>query len=307
METVINKNNVNDEALFEESYQRLLPEFQALSTDECTQISLEIPSAVSTALGTIPEIRARRDDIVGELPRFDIVRFDKLEDYAMALSHANTQHLIATQPPDDLQAIHQEGISIRETLYADVATLIRRGLINAAAIKDLKGPNGYKNVATDLQILASLLKDNWSQIEGKCAVQMVELKHALKLAARILRVVGLREQGPAMIAATADMRLRAFTLFTRAYDDARRAVIFLRWHEGDANSIAPSLYAGRGNGRKKATADNGQNPAATSPAVTIASAVPAAGSMPANTAPSAVSADKPAAVGTPNHGPFVDY
>lgn len=103
---------------------------------------------------------------------------------------------VATQPPDDLQAFHEEGVSLRETLYADVVTLIRRGFINEATIKDLKGPNGYKNVATDLQILASLLKDNWAQIEGKCAVQMAELEHALKLAARILRVVGLREQGP---------------------------------------------------------------------------------------------------------------
>ena len=305
MEALVTKNNVNDETLFEESYKRLEPEFQALSTDECSQINLEIPSAVSTTLGAIPEIRALRDDIVKEMPGFNIVRFDKLEDYAMALSHANTQHMIATQPPDDLQAIYQEGVSLRETLYADVATLIRRGLINEATIKDLKGPNGYKNVATDLQILASLLKDNWSQIEGKCAVQMAELEHALKLAARILRVVGLREQGPAIIAATADMRLRAFTLFTRAYDDARRAVIFLRWHEGDADSIAPSLYAGRSNGRKKATADNGQDPAATTSVVATGGTAPA-GNVPANAVPSAVNTDKPAAVGMSNNGPFMD-
>ncbi len=206
-----------------------------------------------------------------------------------------------------MQAIHEEGVSQRETLYADVATLIRRGIINEATIKDLKGPNGYKNVAIDLQILASLLRDNWSQIEGKCAVQMAELEHALKLAARILRVWGQREQGPAIIAATADMRLRAFTLFTRAYDDARRAVIFLRWHAGDSDSIAPSLYAGRSNGRKKPTADNGQSPPALGPVVTTGGTSPAAtGIVPANAASSATNADKSAAVGVRNNGPFMD-
>ena len=44
------------------------------------------------------------------------------------------------------------------------------------------------------------------------------------------------------------MRARAYTLF---YDDARRAVIFLRWHEGDADSIAPSLHPGKSASKKK--------------------------------------------------------
>jgi len=57
------------------------------------------------------------------------------------------------------------------------------------------------------------------------------------------------------VAETADMRARAFTLLTDAYDNARRAIIYLRWHEGDADIICPYLFAGRSNGRGKA-ADN---------------------------------------------------
>jgi hypothetical protein len=165
---------------------------------------------------------------------------------------------------------------VRETLLADANTLVARGYINASVLKQLKGPVGYKNVATDLQILGSVLKDNWATIAGKCATQLGELEHAIKLAARILRVVGLREQSPAVIAAAADIRMRAFTLFTRAYDDARRAVIYVRWHEGDADAIAPSLYAGRSNGRKKPAEDDHDNPPA--PAAT-----PSTGSPPVTT------------------------
>ena len=62
---------------------------------------------------------------------------------------------------------------------------------------------------------------------------------------------GLREQGPAVVQDVARIRDQAFTLMMRAYDEVRRAVTFLRWQQGDADTIAPSLYAGRG-GRGKA-------------------------------------------------------
>ncbi|MFS8069892.1 MAG: hypothetical protein ACMG6S_26300, partial [Byssovorax sp.] len=58
-------------------------------------------------------------------------------------------------------------------------------------------------------------------------------------------------------AEAADRKLRAFTLFTNAYDQVRRGVMYLRWDEGDADSLAPSLYKGRG-GPRGASADKGE-------------------------------------------------
>lgn len=40
-------------------------------------------------------------------------------------------------------------------------------------------------------------------------------------------------------------RQRAFTLFVRAYEECRRAATYLRWHEDDADDIAPSLWTKR--------------------------------------------------------------
>lgn len=62
-------------------------------------------SAVSTVLFLWAGIPKLRGTIVRVLLDFDMARFDKIEDYAMALGHANTIYLIATQPPDELQAI----------------------------------------------------------------------------------------------------------------------------------------------------------------------------------------------------------
>jgi hypothetical protein len=47
------------------------------------------------------------------------------------------------------------------------------------------------------------------------------------------------------LAAASEARLRAFTRLIRVYEDARRAVAYLRAAQGDADTIAPSLYPGR--------------------------------------------------------------
>jgi hypothetical protein len=52
-------------------------------------------------------------------------------------------------------------------------------------------------------------------------------------------------QAEAERAAASDLRARAFTLTFRAYAQVRHAVGYLRGLEGDADTFAPPLYAGR--------------------------------------------------------------
>ncbi len=265
-------NTIDEEVLFAESYQRLLPRMQALSPAELLPVNLDITSAVSTALGVLPEIRALRPAIAKALPELSLEHVDALEDLARAASYANTQHLIAAAPTDDLPERTGEGIELRQRLRADANALVTRGLMSEPSLKGLTGSTGAKNLARDLQILASSFRDAWVRIEGKCALSTADLDHAERLAARLLRVAGLREQGPVQTAATAELRQREFTAFCRSYDQIRRAVIFLRWSEGDADSIAPSLYAGRG-GRGKTT-DEAASAATSDAVVTPAAAAP---------------------------------
>jgi hypothetical protein len=112
------------------------------------------------------------------------------------------------------------------------------------------------------------------------------------VANRIVALAGQREQSPELAGPAARVRQQAFVLFTQAYDDARRAVEFIRWHEGNAERIPPSLYAGRG---------RRPSPVATEEAPPSAPVV--------NT-PTAVSHAHPAAPdarsGMPGGSPFID-
>jgi hypothetical protein len=99
--------------------------------------------------------------------------------------------------------------------------------------------------------LSGLLRANWDTIGSKTAVQTSELDRARDIGEQIIAAVGTREQAPVLTAAQAQQRQRNFTLFANAYDQVRRAISYLRWNEDDIDDIAPSLYAGRGTGRKK--------------------------------------------------------
>lgn len=58
-----------------------------------------------------------------------------------------------------------------------------------------------------------------------------------------------RKHRPARASASDD-RVRAYSLVLAAYSEVRRATSHVRWHQGDAESFAPSLWTGRG-GRGK--------------------------------------------------------
>jgi hypothetical protein len=268
------------------AYERVLPEMRALSPGELIPINLDIPSMVTTTLGALPEIRALREEIARNLQTFDLVAFDKMEDYALALKSAHGRYLSSLVPSDELKALVEEATNVRETLVLDATALARRGILDSSQLRELRGPVGYKNLATDLETLANALRGSWAKVQGQSAVTLVELTRASNLSTELLRMVGLKEQGPGATQVVSDLRVRAFTLLARTYDASRSAVMYLRWKFNDVDSIAPSLYAGRSNGRRKepdAPAENAVSPVTTTTTVapvTAAQAAAAAGAAP---------------------------
>lgn len=268
---------INEELRSQEAYQRVAHRIAAVPLTDLQLVNLDITSAVATVLGALPEIRAVRPEME-KLPGLDLAAIDQLEDLALALRHVNTQYLTAAAPPDDLTGVSVEGSTLRENLRGDAEQLVRRGWLNPQSLAGVSGGNGYKNLAKDLEIYCAVLRASWCEIKGKCGTDVAELDHAERVANRILRIVGLREQAPAILSSVSEDRLKAFTLFVRTYDEVRRAVSFLRWQDGDTSSIAPSLYAGRG-GRGKGEVD----PPAVAPTAP-------AGAASASTTPSVVAA-----------------
>ncbi|HEY3495528.1 MAG TPA: hypothetical protein VGK73_12615 [Polyangiaceae bacterium] len=296
-------NDLADEVLANAAFERVKGELLRIPAESLLQVSLDISAAVATVLGVVPEVRGLREQVRKELPSFDIERFDKLEDYALALSYAQASYLSATQGSDELEPVAAEAAKVRERLLAEAKSLVHHGVVSQSQLSQLKGANGYKNVATDVMVLANLLQTVFPQIEGKSMTTMADLERASRVATRLLRIVGLKEQGPAQIAETTDLRLRAYTTLFLAYEDVRRAVTYLRGAKDDADTITPSLHPGRPRPKKGSIPESPPvegGGRTTSPDATA----PGTGSVPANLA--AASA-QPQASASPagSKGPFL--
>jgi hypothetical protein len=231
----------------------------ALAEGELMVPNIDIVSAVTTALGVLPELRALRAQIAEELPRFDVERYDRLEKYALALNHANVLHRSAVAPRGNVAEMADELTVIRDRLFADALSLANYNLIDGARLAQVKTAVGYRPLATDVFTLIAVLKERWSALQNKTPVTLEALNDAGHRAVELLAAVGQKEQAPVALGDAVERRQRAFTLFVRGYEDARRAVLYLRDAHGDADDIAPSLYAGRSRRR-------GENAPAAEPA-----------------------------------------
>jgi len=237
---------------YRSAFERALPASQVLEVDELIPINIDVPTAIALTAGKLPGIMALRDR-AKELPGFDVSAFDELETHVLATGHAHIRYMGASAEPEAILELNERGLRLRNTLYADAVALATRNLISGDRLGDFKAAVGYKNLAFDLMALASILRDNWDKISSKTAITPDDLDQAELIGDQLVSAVGSREETPASVAEITVQRQRNFTLFLKAYDEVRRAVAFLRWREDDAERIAPSLYAGRGNSnaRKK--------------------------------------------------------
>ena len=241
--------SANDEKLAAEAMARVAADAAALSIEELEQVNLDLQEATGTIWGTLPEVMALRDSIVKELPAFDIKYVDKLEDYTLALRYAHAAYQTDIPMGNDLTELAQTASTLRERLLADARALSLHGLLDPRKLDSLKGANGVKNVAQDLQMLSQIFQESWPKIQGKLATSLEDLESASRIGTRVTRLVGLREQSPAQTEAVTEQRQRVFTLAIRAYDEARAAIAYVRRREGDVESIAPNLYSARGRSR----------------------------------------------------------
>jgi len=233
-------------------------EMAALAPSEFATINVDIPQSVSVVLGVVPHLADLRPQIAESLPDHPISTFDKLETYALAAYHAHILWLPPETVENRVAALLEEATPLREDMLGDAEALARRKLLDPDAVATIRAGHGNIDKANDLVALSALFMSRWSEIEHKTATTLEEVRRAAELGPLVLAALGARDHGVSMEPVeAADQRRRAYTLFMRAYNETRRAVTYLRWHEGDGDLLAPSLYkgrGGRGNGKQEPTA-----------------------------------------------------
>jgi hypothetical protein len=231
-----------DPVTIDRAYEQTLPELVALPKDQLLVVNFDIPTATCTALGTVQRVAPWRAKILAELPGFDIHCLDRLGQYARALIRAQTGYTLAQKTPSDLRQLVGTTRRRYRVLLADARALAARELIQSERLDKLNGRRRSVDKAFDLISLVNVLRDAWPSIEGKTALTLAELDSAEQQGHVLVYALAHRKRPLRDFAQVAEMRQRAFTLFSNAYGQVRRAIQYLLGDSDEADKIAPTLY-----------------------------------------------------------------
>lgn len=262
-----------------ESFAAIEPELASVDPARYAVINVDIPQSVSIVLGALPGVMALREAIMKELPLFPIVLLDMLRQYALGAWYAHLLALPPSGPDNPVKPLLDEADPLRANLLGDAEALARRGLLPEETVKEIRAGHGNVDTANDLVALSALFTRYWEAIKNRTAATEEEVRRAGELGPLLLAALGVRDHGVVIAPAdAAERRVRAFTLFVHAYDEVRRAVYYLRWHDDDADTLAPSLYKGRGGrGAARTPEDTGEGEGGGDEGVTPVAPVAASG------------------------------
>ncbi|HEU4405439.1 MAG TPA: hypothetical protein VFS43_09135 [Polyangiaceae bacterium] len=265
----------------------LRAEIDALPRGEARRINVNVPAAAILALGALPKIMALRDTMLAKLVDPPLEALDKLADYALAAAQAHARVSPRGEGETRVRTLLNEAGPLRERMLLNAESLANFGLLDATRVASIRRGAGHVDTAQDLLALSAVFGEAWPTLASKTPLTAADVARAAQLGELLLEALGHRQSGADGSAdpdAAEERLAKAYELFFRAYDECRRAVIYLRWHEGDADQIAPSLMRSR---RRRRRSPDGSEPDSVAPPpdepgneAELAPASPAAASKP---------------------------
>lgn len=235
----------------DECYERLLPEALALKEESLVPVNVDIPSALLTVMSVARKLPSLKSGLQA-LPWFPLPEVLCLPEYVLALYSAHLRFVAANEPLTSFWELLARARESRRLLLLDAKLLMSCGTLSAGLLRELSRTRGYKSVAFDLAKLSQLYRDNWELVQGRTGVREHEIEACRNLALTLVDAISRKEGKCPQVAAAMSIRQRMFVLLAGVYDELRRGVSYMRWHEGDADRLVPSLYRkGRASKGKK--------------------------------------------------------
>lgn len=224
-----------------EAMEQFRAEISAMTDEEVLTPRVDIVAAALTAIGAMPEIEAQRAAIVAIFGDAAGRTLDRLGPSARGVLSAQGDALTATE--HDLEVMARDLMEVRTQLFLAASALIERGLVAKKSLAQLTGGQSYQARVTDTIALTKWFRKNASKIATRTKVDETELARAEAITEAFTTAFAEREQAGAGSGRPARERARMFTIFFRTYERVRQLLTYVRWHKGDVDQIAPSLYA----------------------------------------------------------------
>ena len=223
----------------------------ALPRESLVRFTLEPMYSTGKAMQIAERLAAFRAEIAA-LPGFDIVHLDQLDDVARGLRWVHTEALRRVQSLRALPELAKEGYRLRTGMMAFLEFQAFERKVDPAMIERLKEGSGYRDLAEDLNVIGHELIALKAVEEGK--IKEVDLARSAEIANAIQRGMGLTEVDLPQ-EALVEARQKLGTILLRSHGQLRRAMEYLRYDQGDAAELVPSLYVPAGRGGKPVEPD----------------------------------------------------
>jgi hypothetical protein len=217
---------------------------ERVTIDPTTRSTFDLTGGYVLVSGALPSLRLLHERFEKALPEFDVSLLRKVDVYGRAALYAQSVERSTTNTG---AAHHAHMVEEVETLYSrfyrNAEFLVAEGLFDAKVVTNARTGTSVRDRATDLRVLAVEFASKESSLAGRTLITRANIEHAFALSQSILDSLATRDAASeAQLIAQRD-RQQAAALFARAWNEIRRAVTWLRWHEGDADRLAPSLYS----------------------------------------------------------------
>ena len=237
--------DVSKDPKFKNALANLTPELLAMPESEVKRRTrLDPTAAYYVAWAAAGRLEAYRDALVALCGPHAGPLVDALPTVAFAARQADVAAL-RLERSDDLTALYEPVHAAHRTLLTDCESLVNRGLLAAHELANARSTQGYQATLNSVEVLVDLVRAEWPRIQGRTQITEEDLSRAEKAAMALAYELSQRASGgPAPLAA--ELRVRALSKLVATYEEVRRMTLYLRHYEEDADTITPSLYAGRG-------------------------------------------------------------
>jgi hypothetical protein len=218
--------------------------------------SIDVSRAASAVEASLTKVARHRGLLIAEFGERARVVLDTLLVTALAARQCDIE-VTRFSVSSDVSPSYAATRRAYDLLWTDARSLVNHGLFEASWVEVARPIQGYDALIQSVLVLVSLFREKWESLEEHTPITSADLDAAELAAQEMNTAMALRDHAVRRFEAV-ELRARALTKLMKDYDSLRRMVTFVRWEEGDADEMAPSLWAKRGRKRRRAAERDGE-------------------------------------------------